>query len=187
MRRWRRCRSIDQPRSGRETRDATTLHCYDDTFPRLSMMRARIAGVLLVSRLSSLVSPLGAQSADLVLRHAKVYTVDAAHPIAQAVAVRGGRIVYVGADAGVTKYIGATTRTLDLAGRFVFPGLADAHGHFPGIGAREMTLNLEGTRTKDEFLARVAAVVRQKKPGEWVTGRGWIETFWVPQGFPTRQ
>jgi hypothetical protein len=57
----------------------------------------------------------------------------------------------------------------------------------PGIGERELTLNLEGTKSKDEFLARVAAVVKQKKPGEWVTGRGWIETFWVPQAFPTRQ
>ena len=50
-----------------------------------------------------------------------------------------------------------------------------------------MTLNLEGTRTKDAFLAKVAAAVRQKKPGEWVTGRGWIETFWTPPAFPTRQ
>ena len=155
-------------------------------------MRAGIAGVVLVSRLSSLVSlasPVSAQSADLVLRHATVYTVDAAHPTARAVAVKDGKIIYVGADAGVTKYIGPATRTLDLAGRFVFPGFADAHAHIPGIGAREiaMLLNLEGTRSKDEFLERVAAAVRQKKPGEWVTGRGWIETFWVPQAFPTRE
>jgi predicted amidohydrolase YtcJ len=152
-------------------------------------MYLRTASVVavLVSCLSSLVSPLAAQSADLVFRHATVYTVDAAHPTAQAVAVKDGKIVYAGADAGVTRYIGTATRTLDLAGRFVFPGFADAHGHFPAIGAREMTLNLEGTRSEDEFLARVAAAVRQKKPGEWVTGRGWIETFWVPQAFPTRQ
>jgi len=87
----------------------------------------------------------------------------------------------------VARFIGAGTRTLDLQGRFVFPGFVDAHGHFPGIGEREMTLNLEGTRTKDAFLARVAAAVKQKKPGEWVTGRGWIETFWSPPVFPTRQ
>ena len=132
-------------------------------------------------------APLSGQSADLVLRHTTVYTVDAAHPTAQAVAVKDGRIMYVGTDAGVQKFVGTATKSLDLPGRFVFPGFADAHAHFPGIGSREMTLNLEGTKSKDEFLARVAAVVQQKKPGEWVTGRGWIETFWVPQAFPTRQ
>jgi predicted amidohydrolase YtcJ len=130
---------------------------------------------------------LGAQAADLVLRHATIYTVDATHPVVQAVAVRGGTIVYAGTDAGAQRFIGASTKTLDLAGRFVYPGLVDAHAHFPGIGAREMTLNLEGTSTKDAFLAKVAAAVRQKKPGEWVTGRGWIETFWTPPVFPTRQ
>src|ERR1022692_886840 len=156
-------------------------------------MHTAVVAAVLVSRLSSLVSPLlllvsplSAQSADLVLRHATVYTGDAAHPTAQAVAVKDGKIVYVGADAGVTTYIGTATRTLDLTGRVVFPGFVDAHGHFPAIGAREMTLSFEGIRSKDEFLAHVAAAVKQKKPGEWVTGRGWIETFWVPQAFPTR-
>ncbi len=130
---------------------------------------------------------LTAQTADLVLRHATVYTVDPAHPTAHAVAVLRGEIVYVGDEAGVERFIGAATRTLDLAGKFVYPGLVDAHGHFPGIGEREMTLNLEGTRTKEAFLAKVAAAVATKKPGEWVTGRGWIETFWTPPVFPTRQ
>jgi len=143
--------------------------------------------VIAVTITALLPAPGSAQAADLVLRHATIYTVDSAHPVVQAVAVRGGTIVYAGTDAGVQRYIGATTRTLDLAGRFVYPGLVDAHAHFPGIGAREMTLNLEGTSTKDAFLAKVAAAVRQKKPGEWVTGRGWIETFWTPPVFPTRQ
>ena len=149
-------------------------------------MRLSTRSVLVLLALTSHVSRLTSQSADLVLRHATIYTVDAAHPVAQAVAVRGGKIIYAGVDAGVQRFIGATTRTLDLQGRFVFPGFADAHAHFPGIGAREITLNLEGTKSKDEFLSRVEAVVRQKKAGEWVTGRGWIETFWVPQAFPTR-
>jgi hypothetical protein len=148
-------------------------------------MRRCIAIALSLSPLTAHLLP--AQSADLVLRHATIYTVDAAHPLAQAAAVKDGKLVYVGTDAGVARFIGAGTRTLDLSGRFVFPGFVDAHGHFPGIGEREMTLNLEGTRTKDAFLDRVAAAVRQKKPGEWVTGRGWIETFWSPPVFPTRQ
>lgn len=129
---------------------------------------------------------LSAQAADLVLHHTTIYTVNARAPVAQAVAVRGGRIVYVGSEAGAMKLVGPGTKSVDLAGRFVYPGLVDAHAHFPGIGAREMTLNLEGTRTKAAFLARVDSAVKRAKPGAWVTGRGWIETFWSPPVFPTR-
>ena len=154
------------------------------------MIRFAILVILTVAPLAAHDSRLTtqqSQSADLVLRHATIYTVDAAHPTAQAVAVTDGKVIFVGTDAGVQKFIGSSTRTIDLEGRFVFPGFADAHAHFPGIGAREMTLNLEGTKSKAEFLSRVAAVVKQKKAGEWVTGGGWIETFWVPQEFPARQ
>lgn len=130
---------------------------------------------------------LPAQSADLVLRNTTVYTVNAKAPNAQAVAVKDGKIVYVGSDAGVAKFVGPSTRTVDLSGRFVYPGLVDSHAHFTGIGQREMTLNLEGTRTKEAFLARVDSAVRKARPGAWVAGRGWIETFWSPPVFPTRQ
>ncbi len=141
-----------------------------------------------LSHLALVLFPLAAsaQSADLVLRHATIYTGESARPKAAAVAVRGGRVVYVGTNAGVSSYIGRSTRVMDLRGRFVFPGFVDAHAHFTGIGSREMTLNLEGTNTKAAFLSRVEAAVREKKAGEWITGRGWIETFWSPPVFPTR-
>ncbi len=125
-------------------------------------------------------------STELVLRNATVYTGDSLAPTATAVAVQGGKIVYVGGDSGVAAYIGTETETIDLAGRFVYPGFMDAHAHFTGIGQREQRLNLEGTSTKDAFLAKVEAAVAKAKPGEWVTGRGWIETFWSPPVFPTR-
>ena len=59
--------------------------------------------------------------------------------------------------------------------------------HLSGVGEREMTLNLEGTKSLEEFLALVKARVDQARAGQWVTGRGWIETFWKPPVFPTRQ
>jgi predicted amidohydrolase YtcJ len=65
--------------------------------------------------------------------------------------------------------------------------LTDAHYHLMGVGMREVTLNLEGTTTLDQFLAKVKERVEKTSPGKWVTGRGWIETFWKPQVFPTRQ
>ena len=62
--------------------------------------------------------------------------------------------------------------------------MTDAHHHLEGVGFREMTLNLEGITNLQDFLAKVKARVDQAKPGEWVTGRGWIETFWTPPVFP---
>ena len=129
---------------------------------------------------------LTAQAGDLVLRNTTVYTGETSQPRATAVAVRDGRIVYVGTDAGVRRFVGPGTTVRDLARRYVYPGFVDAHAHFAGIGEREMTLNLEGTSTKDAFLSRVEGAVRLAKPGAWVTGRGWIETFWTPPVFPTR-
>jgi predicted amidohydrolase YtcJ len=92
----------------------------------------------------------------------------------------------VGSNADAARHAGPRTRTVDLEGATVFPGWADAHYHLSGVGEREMVLNLEGTDTKAAFLARVKERVDRTPPGEWVTGRGWIETFWTPQAFPSR-
>lgn len=126
------------------------------------------------------------EKADLILRNAVVYTANDRQPRAEAVAVKADRILFVGSNADVAKYAGAQTRTIDLRGATVVPGMIDAHYHLSGVGQREMTLNLEGTTSLDDFLAKVKARVDRAKPGEWVTGRGWIETFWKPQQFPTR-
>lgn len=126
------------------------------------------------------------QPATLVLKNANIYTVDDAKPHAEAVAVRGDSIVFVGSNAEVAKYTGANTRVIDIHGATVLPGLTDAHYHFMGVGARELNFNLEGTTSLEDFLNRVKARVAEHQPGEWIVGRGWIETFWNPQQFPTR-
>src|SRR6476619_4476803 len=126
-------------------------------------------------------------SADLVFKNGNVYTANDRSPNAQAIAVKADRIVYVGTNAGVEKYVGTSTRVVDLQGKTVLPGFADAHQHLSGVGFREMTLNLEGTTSLDDLLVKLKARVDQAKPGEWVTGRGWIETHWQPPTFPTRQ
>jgi len=125
-------------------------------------------------------------SADLVFKNGNVYTANDRSPNAQAIAVKADRIVYVGTNAGVEKYVGTSTRVVDLQGKTVLPGFADAHQHLSGVGFREMTLNLEGTTSLDDLLGKLKARVDQAKPGEWVTGRGWIETHWAPPVFPTR-
>jgi predicted amidohydrolase YtcJ len=132
-----------------------------------------------------------APAADLVLRNGVVHTVDPRRPRAQAVAVRGGLVVAVGTDADVAPLVGPGTRVLDLAGRTVVPGFEDAHAHLLGIGFARLDVDLGGTRGFDEVVARVAAAVKGRRPGEWVRGRGWHEGKWVApapgsiRGFPT--
>lgn len=127
-----------------------------------------------------------AETADLVFKNGNIYTANDARPRAEAVAVKGERIIFVGSNADAQRFIGKNTRVIDLKGQTLLPGFTDSHQHLAGVGAREMTLNLEGIENLKDFLAAVKARVDQAKPGEWVTGRGWIETFWQPPVFPTR-
>src|SRR2546428_6509500 len=127
-----------------------------------------------------------AASADLVFINGNIYTANEKQSHAEAIAIKADRIVFVGSNAGAKKFQGANTRVIDLHGETVVPGMTDAHYHFIGVGQREMNLNLEGLTNLEDFLAKVKERVDRTKPGEWVTGRGWIETFWKPPVFPTR-
>lgn len=147
----------------------------------------RLTLILVIALLVGLV-PLqqSGTPADIVFRNGNVYTVDDKQPRAEAIAVAKDRIVFVGSNADAQRFVGPQTRVVDLKGSTVLPGFADAHQHLSGVGMREMTLNLEGTTSLEDFLAKVKARVDQAKAGEWVTGRGWIETHWKPPVFPTR-
>jgi predicted amidohydrolase YtcJ len=124
--------------------------------------------------------------ADVIFKNGNIYTLYDCRPLAEAVGVKDGRIIYVGSNNGAKLHEGKDTRIIDLHGSTVVPGMSDSHYHLSGVGRREMTLNLEGTASLEDFLAKVKARVDQAKPGEWITGRGWIETFWKPPVFPTR-
>src|ERR1043165_2219117 len=131
----------------------------------------------------------------VVFLNGNIYTVDEKQPHAEAIVVVGTRIAFVGSNTGAKKFQDELAhrgspkelaRVIDLHGATVLPGMTDAHYHFIGVGQREMNLNLEGITNLQDFLARVKTRVDQAKPGDWVTGRGWIETFWTPPVFPTR-
>ena len=124
--------------------------------------------------------------ADILFKNGNIYTVNDEQPNAEAIAVQYGRIIFVGSNLDAKKYEVKGVKIIDLKGKTVVPGMADAHYHLSGVGFREMTLNLEGTTSLQDFLAKVKARADKAKPGEWVMGRGWIETFWTPQAFPTR-
>lgn len=125
-----------------------------------------------------------AEDVDLVFVNGNIYTANERQERAEAIAVRGERIVFVGSNARAKIF--RAKKEIDLKGATVVPGLTDSHCHIFGVGERELTLNLEGTNTREDFLAKVKARVAQTEPGKWITGRGWIETFWKPPTFPTR-
>jgi len=127
------------------------------------------------------------QPADLVVLHARVYTADVNRPVAEAFAVRAGRIAFVGSSRGALALVGPRTERLDLAGRTVIPGMVDAHAHLLGLGQALRTVDLVGTRSYDEVIARVVERAKTARPGEWIRGRGWDQNDWADTRFPTHQ
>ena len=149
----------------------------------------RIAGLLVALSLISMglgANPRAAEQADTVFINGNVYTVNERQPYAEAIAVKAGKIIFVGSNKDAKAYQDKNTHVVDLKGSTVVPGMTDSHYHLSGVGEREMTLNLEGIASLEEFLAKVKERVARAKPGDWVTGRGWIETHWKPPVFPTR-
>ncbi|HEX9610502.1 MAG TPA: amidohydrolase, partial [Gemmatimonadales bacterium] len=134
-----------------------------------------------------IVSALHQQPADLVVLNAKIYTADVNRPMAEALAVRGGRIAFVGSARGALALAGPRTEKLDLAGRTVIPGIVDAHAHLLGLGQALRTVDLVGTRSYEEVVARVAERAKTARPGEWIRGRGWDQNDWADTRFPTHQ
>ena len=128
---------------------------------------------------------VNAEEVDVLFTTGNIYTVNDHQLHAEAVAAKDGRIVFVGSNNDAKGFHAA--KIVDLRGHTVVPGFTDSHCHIFGIGEREMRLNLEGTNSLDDFLARVKERVDKTGPGKWITGRGWVETFWKPPQFPTRQ
>ena len=128
-----------------------------------------------------------AQQADLILINGRVYTADAAHPHAQAVAVRGDRIAFVGSTQEALALRGTSTRVIDVSGQMVMPGMNDSHGHLTGLGTALRTVDLVGTRSYDEVIERVRQRAAQLPAGSWVLGRGWDQNDWPDTRFPTHE
>jgi len=121
--------------------------------------------------------------ADRVLTHGKIVTLDEAVPIAEALAIRGDRILAVGTVEEIEALIGPETEVIDLGGQLAIPGFIEGHGHFLGVGEARMQLDLMHGANWDEVVALVAEAVAGAEPGEWITGRGWHQEKWdrVPE------
>src|SRR5690349_19830710 len=124
--------------------------------------------------------------ADLVLTGGHVHTVDRANPRAEAVAVRGERIVAVGSVADVRRTIGRRTRVVDLAGRLLLPGFQDAHVHPISGGVDRLQCDVREGRGRDGVLAAIRTYVAAHPDDPWIIGSGWSMADF-PNGVPRRE
>ena len=114
------------------------------------------------------------------LVNARIHTLDAANPVATAIAWDAeGRITAVGDE------VAKAGTAIDAKGRTVVPGLIDAHGHLMGLGESLMQADLVGTASKEEIVARLRAFERDLPEGAWLLGRGWDQNDWPGKEFPT--
>ncbi|HEY3440191.1 MAG TPA: amidohydrolase [Paludibaculum sp.] len=120
--------------------------------------------------------PAAAQTADLIIENANIYTVNKGQPRARSLAVQGDKIVAVGND--LSSLAGPRTRRLDLKGATVVPGLIDSHAHLRGLGGLLESRDLRHVATIAEIAAYVQQQASGKPAGEWVIGRNWDQTNW---------
>lgn len=167
---------------------------------------ASVLGVCLITvSASPSVAKAAPGGADLILTDAHVYTLrwgepardgkpapDAPttegkwHPDAAAVAIRGGKIIYVGSDKGALALRGKRTRVIDLNGATVIPGLVDSHTHFIELGAKLESVDLTDVATEAQAVAKVAERAKSVPKGEWIFGAGWDEGAWANR-YPDKQ
>ncbi len=125
------------------------------------------------------------QEADMIVHHARVYTVDEAFSTAEAIAVKDGKFVGIGTNEEVLEDFEAPI-VLDAEGEFLYPGLIDAHCHFYGLGTSLQQVDLMGTQSFEEVIARMQAY-QKTNPFPYITGRGWDQEDWEVKEFPTNE
>jgi len=123
------------------------------------------------------------QKADLIIHHAKIYTVDENFSIAEAMVVRDGKIIAIGKNDDILKQYESDSMT-DAKGKAVFPGFNDAHAHFVGYGSSLQRVNLVDTDSWEAVLAKCSEFAKTLPAGAWLTGRGWDQNDWAVKQFP---
>ena len=125
-------------------------------------------------------------SPDLILTDGRFYTLDAENSVAQAVAIKDGRIVAVGSNAEIEDMAGLITAQISLGGCAVIPGIFDAHVHMMEAGAKLATIRLDECESPEEMAALVATRAKDTPPGTWIIGQGWNEGNFRDRRLPTR-
>jgi len=127
------------------------------------------------------------ETADLALVNGKIFTANAKMPFAQSIAVKGGKILAVGTSAEIKKFIGPSTKVLDVKGKLVIPGLIDAHTHFSQGGRSLASLTFRGVMAVEKVQEMIAAKIKELPPGEAVFGGQYDHTLFPGQKWPTKE
>ena len=123
---------------------------------------------------------------DQIYINGTIYTVDSIFSVAEAVAVTDGKIVAVGKTTELQKQFKAT-ETIDLQGKFLYPGFIDAHAHFYGYGLGLQVCDLTGTTSWQDIITKLSEFAKTIPAGGWIIGRGWDQNDWELKEFPTNE
>jgi predicted amidohydrolase YtcJ len=141
--------------------------------------------LLILSLLFLGASCMKGKSVDLVIHNAKIHTMDDKNTIAQAIAIKDGKIVEVGPDRQImNKY--SADEFIDAEGKDVFPGFADAHGHMMSLARQKLSANLVGSSSMEELVVRVEKYA-QRKERAVIVGGGWDQSLWNSKELPTNK
>lgn len=143
-----------------------------------------IVGVIVLLVLSAMLYDLIIrEEVDAIYVNGMFYTMDEQNSTAEAIAIKNQMIVGIGSRSAIERKFKSQT-TLDLEGKFVLPGLIDAHAHLLSLGISKLTVELLGTTSADEICERVKERVRKSDSGLWIRGRGWDQNDWENKEFP---
>jgi len=153
----------------------------------LFLLAIMISGMIFSCGYSTPSSPVGEKQADLVIKSALIFTCDPQQPLAQAIAVRDGHIIYVGTDKAASGYIGTGTRTIQAGGKFIYPGFIDSHTHAAWLGMLSpMLASIYEAKSVDEIRTMVRNFASQNPSLPFIMAIGWKYDY-IPNGIPTLQ
>lgn len=145
----------------------------------------KITGYLLLPLLTILYSCSAQTRVDLIVFNAKIYTVDSSFSVAEAMAVKDGKIVETGSTKEITAKYSGDNKT-DVQGKFIYPGFIDAHAHFYSYGLGLQTADLVGTTSWEDILKRLQTFAKENPDG-WLVGSGWDQNDWTVKEFPSKE
>src|SRR6266705_3565407 len=166
-----------------EKRDSDPMGQYSTDFLKFARRLGAMAAVMVSA---AALSHAQTKSADVIITHGHVYTVNAKQPWAEAIAIRQHHIVAVGSVADIDRWRGPHTQTIDAQGRLVLPGFYDSHIHFMEGALSLEKVNVDDTKNVVEIQRKVKAFAEAHPKDLWVLGRGWSYPEF-PGGMPDRK
>jgi predicted amidohydrolase YtcJ len=147
----------------------------------------QVLALMLGASLLSHAQSAKAVPAETIVLHGRVYTENTKQPWAQAVAIRGAKIVAVGSDAEIEKMRGTGTKVIDAGGKLVLPGFVDCHIHFLDGSFSLGRVNLEGAKDAADIQAKLREYASQHQGNDWILGRGWNYAMFAPETLPNKK